>query len=129
MVQSKCGGRRPRTTLGSQFSVGSGITLRSQFEFYVLFTIPLNKINSKLYSKFFIHYHPLHACIESCFYYFNYSTGDGGCAHTYVQCESLWRPEASDPPAAGVSGNCELSSVSCGTEHESSERSIQTFNS
>lgn len=37
--------------------------------------------------------------------------------------------EASDPPAAGVSGNCELSSVGGGTERESSERSIHTFNS
>lgn len=82
MPQSKCGGGHPRTTLGSQFSVGSGITLRSQLEFYVLFTMPLNKMNSKVYSKFFIHYHPLYACIKSCFYYFNYSTGDGGvCTH------------------------------------------------
>lgn len=37
--------------------------------------------------------------------------------------------EASDPPAAGVSGNGELSSVGGGTERESSERSIHTFNS
>lgn len=48
MLQSKCGGGGARTTFGSQFSVGSGSTLRSHFEFYVLFAPPLNKMNIKV---------------------------------------------------------------------------------
>lgn len=92
MLQSKCGGGRPRTTLGSQFSVGSGITLRSQYEFYVLSTMPLNKMNSKVYSKFSFIIALCMLALKAVFIILIIPRGMGECAHTYVQCESLWRP-------------------------------------
>lgn len=59
-VPGRLWGVSSRWALGS---LRSGFHLtRSQLEFYALFATPVNKMNSKVYSKFFIHYHPSYAC-------------------------------------------------------------------